>query len=298
MATHRPDPASVEPLLVPQRVDSNARRSPEGSAWLERLPETIRELEERWALHLGPPFDGPEVSASWVAPVTRVGGGAAVLKIPLPHMEADNEADGLRFWDGDPTVLLLEADERSNAMLLERCEPGTWLRELPEPEQDVVVATLLRRMWRVPPSPNPFRPLSTMLAAWSAETLVDQERWPDAGLVREGLRLFEELSRGDPGTHVLLATDLHAGNVLRSTREPWLVIDAMPFVGDPSYDPTQHLLNCKARLRDDGLGMIARLAELAGVDRERLHLWTFARVAAERDVWDNDAMDLARALAP
>ena len=33
-------------------------------------------------------------------------------------------------------------------MLLERCEPGTLLRELPEPEQDVVLAGLLRRLWR------------------------------------------------------------------------------------------------------------------------------------------------------
>jgi Integrase core domain len=38
-------------------------------------------------------------------------------------------------------------------------------------------------------------------------------------LVREGLRLFEELSLSTP-EHVLLATDLHAGNVLRARREP------------------------------------------------------------------------------
>ena len=35
-------------------------------------------------------------------------------------------------------------------MLLERCEPGTLLRALPEPEQDVVLAGLLRRLWRAP----------------------------------------------------------------------------------------------------------------------------------------------------
>src|SRR5215207_7784436 len=38
-----------------------------------------------------------------------------------------------------------------------------------------------------------------------------------------------ELSRSAP-TDVLLATDLHAGNVLRARREPWLVIDPKPFV--------------------------------------------------------------------
>ena len=37
---------------------------------------------------------------------------------------------------------------------------------------------------------------------------------------------------------VVLATDLHAGNVLQAERQPWLVIDPKPFVGDPAFDAT------------------------------------------------------------
>ena len=98
---------------------------------------------------------------------------------------------------------------------------------------------------------------------------------------------------------MLLATDLHAGNVLRAQREPWLVIDPNPFVGDPTYDATQHLFNCAARLRADPDGMIRRFSGLLEVDPERVRLWTFARAAAEsRDAWqDDDAVALARALA-
>ena len=123
--------------------------------------------------------------------------------------------------------------------------------------------------------------------------------WPDSGLVRAGLRLFSELSRTTP-TDVLLATDLHAGNVLRAQRQPWLVIDPKPFVGDRAYDATQHLLNCDARLRSDPDGTIRRFAELLGVDHERVLLWTFARAAAEpRDDWkDCRLVNLARAIAP
>ena len=106
-------------------------------------------------------------------------------------------------------------------------------------------------------------------------------RRSDAGLVREGLRLFAELPRTAP-RHVLLATDLHAGNVLRARREPWLVIDPKPFVGDPAYDLTQHVLNCPARLRADPAGLIHRLADLAEIDAERLRLWVFAREAVGR----------------
>jgi streptomycin 6-kinase len=217
----------------------------------------------------------------------------------MPHMEGEHEVQGLRFWNGDPTVKLLESDDEVGAMLLERCEPGTLLRVLPEPEQDVVIAGLLRRLWRSPSAPHPFRPLSAMTADWSRETLADVDRWPDTGLVREGLQLFEELPRM-VSTEVLLATDLHAGNVLRSEREPWLVIDPKPFVGDPAYDATQHLFNCDARLLSDPDGTICRIADLLGVDPERVRLWTFARAAAEpRDNWrDDDSMALARAIAP
>jgi streptomycin 6-kinase len=217
----------------------------------------------------------------------------------MPHMEGEDELQGLRFWNGDPTVRLLEADDALGAMLIERCTPGTALRALPEPEQDLVIAGLLHRLWRSPSPPYRFRPLSDMTGYWSDQTLADVERWTDAGLVREGLRLFNELPRTAP-TDVLLATDLHAGNVLRSTREPWLVIDLKPFVGDPAYDATQHLFNCDARLRADPHGTIRRIADLLGVDCERVRLWMFARAAAEpRDDWTNDdSMAFARALAP
>jgi streptomycin 6-kinase len=286
-------------MTVPRRLAANCRKTPERAAWLQRLPEAVRQLERRWSLAPGTPFEGEESCCAWVAPVVRADGSSAVLKLGMPHMEGTHELHGLRFWDGDPTVRLLEADDELGAMLLERCEPGTVLRALPESEQDLVIARLLRRLWRSPSAPHPFRPLSAMTEYWSDETLAGVERWSDAGLVREGLRLFKELPRSAP-REVLLATDLHAGNVLRAEREPWLVIDPKPFVGDPAYDATQHLLNCGARLLSDPGGTIHCFADLLGVDRERVRLWTFARAAAEpRDDWkDGDSMALPRAIAP
>jgi streptomycin 6-kinase len=216
----------------------------------------------------------------------------------MPHFEADDEIKGLRLWEGDPTVLLLEADEGLNAMLLERCEPGTSLRDLPEPEQDVVLSGLLRRLWRKS-SREVFRPLASMLSFWTNASLDEAEHWPDPGLLREGLKLFEDLSR-PTSDDVPLATDLHAGNVLRSRREPWLVIDPKPFVGDRAYDATQHLINCEARLSEAPLTAIRRFADLCQLDHERVRLWLFARAAAEpRADWCNSLrMELARTLAP
>lgn len=285
-------------LIVPDRLAAACGASAQRSAWLDQLPDTVAELGHRWSLTLGTPFDGLDVSCAWVAPAERRDGSSAVLKVGMPHMEAEHEIAGLRFWDGDPTVRLLEADDSLGAMLLERCVPGSALRGVPEPEQDKVIAGLLRRLWRLPPA-SAFRPLSAMTDFWSAETVNQAERWPDAGLVRQGLDLFKQLSRNAPEP-VLLATDLHAGNDLQAEREPWLVIDPKPFVGDPAYDATQHLLNCPARLCSAPDRTVRRFADLAGVDHERVRLWLFARAAAEpRDDWrDERMMAIARAMAP
>ena len=284
-------------MKIPRRLQATCDKRPERAAWLGRLTDTLASLERRWSIGVDDPFDNDDVSCAWVAPATRADGTPAVLKLGMPHLEGEHEIQGLRFWDGNPTVRLLEADGDLNAMLLEHCVPGTPLRTLPEPEQDVVIAGLLRRMWRMPSKPHPFRPLSAMLDYWSAETLAAAERWPDAGLVREGLRLFDELARAAPA-ETLLATDLHAGNVLRSEREPWLAIDPKPFVGDPAYDATQHLFNC-ARLGLEPDDLIARMADLSGLDRDRVRLWTFARAATEfRAGWNDSLMTIARSIAP
>jgi streptomycin 6-kinase len=264
-------------------------------AWVEHLPQAIRELQCRWSLSLGPAMND-EATCSWVAPAVRRDGSRVVLKLGMPHMEAADEAEGLRFWGGTPTVRLLESDASLNALLLERCEPGTSLRDVPETEQDVILAGLLRRLWRRPPAPHGFRPLSMMLASWAEETERASATWNDAGLVRAGLRAFEELGGVSSGD-VLLATDLHAGNVLRARREPWLVIDPKPFVGDRAYDATQHLLNCQARMSADPLATIRRFADLLEVDAERVRLWMFARSAAEpRETWNSDTIAVARSL--
>jgi len=289
-------------MIVPQELIVNCGKTPERQEWLRSLPGLVEELTRRWSLRLDVPFEHANVTCSWVAAVLRPDGTPAVLKLGMPHMEGAHEIQGLRFWNGDPSVRLLAADEKVGAMLLERCRPGYTLRSEPEEKQDLVIAGLLKRLWRKSASSTGlygFRHLSELLNAWRQETLDQAAYWPDAGLVREGLQIFQAL--GNPAeADALLATDLHAGNVLRAVREPWLVIDPKPFVGDPAYDVVQHLHNCEARLHADPQGMVKRLGELTGVDGERLQLWTFARAAADpRPDWGNQLwMDIARALAP
>jgi streptomycin 6-kinase len=282
---------------LPVRLRETCVRDPAARAWLERLPALVDELARRWSLQLDAPFTNG--TCAWVAPARRADGSTAVLKIGLPHFEALHEGQGLRTWNGDGAVSLLDADEERSALLLERCEPGSPLGELAEAEQDAVLAGLLRRLWRAPPPGHSFRSLSEMARQWCAETRARESDWADPGLNRAGMELFQRLA-DEPEPQVLLVTDLHAWNVLRAEREPWLAIDPKPFVGDRTYDGTQSLLNRGARMLLEPLDTIARFADALGVDRERLRLWTFARaaVASGRDPARRAALTLAGRLAP
>jgi streptomycin 6-kinase len=265
--------------------------------WLAALADRVEELTARWGLNLDEPFE-PGGNCSWVAPGTDRDGREVVLKVAWNHTEALHEAEALAALSGQGAVEVYafehlapvrpgggpQGDSDTTAMLLERCRPGDELRGRPEAEQHVVVTGLLRSVWAVDlPTDHPFRPLSVMADDWvaraEARLAADPARL-DAGLAREGLALFRELSSSGP-TEVLPFTDLHAGNVLSGSRRPWLLIDPKPYVGDPHYDVLQHLLNCNGSLRADPIGLLTEVADLAGLDAGRVRQWLFARCVQE-----------------
>jgi streptomycin 6-kinase len=229
-----------------------------------------------------------------------------VLKVGWRHDEALHEADGLRLWAGRGAVRLLDslATASTIALLLEACEPGIPLSQaLPAPEQDVVVAGLLRRLWIEPPAGQPFRPLQAMCDRWADEfgkgyaaAVARGEDQLDPAVARAGIELFRQL----PGTaehSMLLCTDLHHGNVLAAAREPWLAIDPKPYVGDPAYDTLQHMLNFPGRLAADPAGFSGRMAGLLDLDADRVRLWLFARCVQE-SVCEPNLRNVAIQLAP
>jgi streptomycin 6-kinase len=270
-------------------------------AWLAGLPAQIEALAARWSLFLRDPFE-PGGQTAWVAPAGSAAHGEAVLKVGWRHMEAEDEAAGLREWAGEGAIRVF-ADERlseeTSALLLERCSPGTTLGERSEEEQDVVIASLLHRLWRVPADGSAFRPLQQMCDYWAESferKVASGEADADPGIAREGADLFRSLPATAEG-EVLLCTDLHAENVLAAEREEWLVIDPKPFVGDPTYDALQHLLNCEDRLQTDPRGLTTRVSGLLGLDPERLLLWLFARLVVDSASWPW-ALEIARRVRP
>jgi streptomycin 6-kinase len=287
-------------LVLPRNLVDPAGRA-DWAQWLATtLPQAIAQARGLWSLTLSDPFQ-PGGHTAWVAPARDGAGEELALKVVWPHPEAAHEADGLRAWAGNGAVQLRAVQEFDGAvaLLLERCVPGAPLARRAEPEQDLVIAGLLRRMWITPAERHPFQPLRVMCADWAdrfERTAATGAAKLDRGLVRAGISLFRELSVSAPA-HVLLCTDLHAGNVLTAAREPWLAIDPKPYVGDPAYDVLQHMLNCDRRLAADPHGLARRMAQLTGLEPDRVLLWLFARCVQESPGWPELA-EVARRVAP
>jgi streptomycin 6-kinase len=263
----------------------------EGRVWVDELPARIERLCRRWRLDLGPPFE-PGGVTSWVAPA----GDDAVLKVVVPHREATYEADALRSWVGQGAVRLLDEDQAEHALLLERCRPGTALREADRSDDDVLdtgIATALR-LWRSPSAGDPYERLADVMAEWAAMVEERAATVPlpvDQAVVAEAAALLRRL----PATadrEVLLHGDLHPANLLAAQREPWLAIDPKPMRGDPAFDLAPLVLQTGDLLAaaDPATELDRRLDRVAagtGTDPDRIRAWALAR-SVDMVVWHGD----------
>jgi len=228
----------------------------------------VEDLLERWQLTLGDEY--PSGAAGRAFRVRRADGTAAVLKVQNPHRESEQEADALERWAGDGAVKLLARDDTRHALLLERCEPGTFLADARVDHVGVFVA-LLPRLW---------------VGADGFQTLAEEaESWIELGLGRArhgnvAVGLLRELVPMQ-GEQVLLHQDLHGHNVLAAEREPWLVIDPKPLAGEREFAVAPIVRSCElGHSRRDALYRLDRLTGELGLDRERARGWTIAQTIA------------------
>ena len=250
--------------------------------WRGRLPTLLDECVEQWSLVVGEPY--ASANASLAARADLPDGTPAVLKIGLPHRESEHEADALAYWGGAGAVLLLARDDERQALLIERCVPGEPLSKLGGDAALAVLIELLPRLWK--PARAPFRPLADE-AAWWREYLPAQ--WDRMGrpyerrLLDAALEALDELPRTQ-GEEVLLHQDLHGDNVLSAEREPWLVIDPKPLVGEREFAVAPIV-----RSRELGHGAkvvrerFRRLTSELDLDAERARGWTIAQTLAWAD---------------
>ncbi|MFI0260613.1 aminoglycoside phosphotransferase family protein [Streptomyces sp. NPDC017056] len=284
--------STSENIAVPDALAASYERGgdPAGKAWIASLPALAAQFLERWELKRDGEAGFGE--ASLVLPVLRRDGTRAALRFQMPKEETTAALIGLRTWNGDGVVRLLDSDRTSGTMLLERLDGSRTLASLEDDDTAMtVLAGLLRRLVSVP-APEGLRGLGDIAAEMleqvpqAAAALADPE---DQRHLRSWASAVAELA-GEPGDR-LLHWDLHYGNVLAGEREPWLAIDPEPLAGDPGFDlwpaldsgwddvvATGHPHRVVRRRFD-------LLTDALGLDRDRAAGWTLGRLL-QNSLWD------------
>ncbi|WUH11161.1 aminoglycoside phosphotransferase family protein [Streptomyces sp. NBC_00453] len=253
-----------------------------GRAFIAALPDLAEEFLHRWELRLdGRPMHGV---TALVLPVVRADDTPAVLKLQLLDEESDGEPVALRLWDGDGAVRLLDHDETTHTMLLERLDHTRMLSALPSSREAVLVIAHLLAHLSAMPAPKGMRRLGGIAQAMLDRTPWALERIPDPDtrrLVADGAAAVREVV-DEPGDR-LLHWDLHDENVLASDRAPWLAIDPKPLAGDPGFELWPALDNnfdaAEIRWRFDAM------TDVLGLDRARARAWTLGRLL-QNSLWD------------
>jgi streptomycin 6-kinase len=271
--------AELDRVLEP--VEFAAQASVEGRAWIAALPALLDRLCRSWRLQVEDAVAGRGYHGV-VLPVRR-GAERCVLKLTWPVERTVDEARALAAWRGRGAVLLLEADLEAGALLLERLDPTRTLESMDLGAAAQVAGRLLRRL--AIPAPDGVRPLRAVADDIEVSLPGRQERLgrplPE-GWLATAAGLAHELgaSAGDQLVHA----DLHYGNILAGTREPWLAIDPKPVAGDPEH-AVPELLWTRVDELQDAQAIRRLLATLAGsgeLDGERARGWAIVRCV---DYW-------------
>ena len=267
-----------------------------GRQWLAELPATAQGLADQWGLRLGPAYSGG--SHALVLAVTREDGSPAALKVPMVDDENHAEPHALREYAGDGAVLLYAYDRPSGAMLLERAEPGTPL--LAEARRDAAVdraLALWRRLRRplVATAGEAYPRVADLVERWVAELPGRQRALRLPGLdgpLAEAVELARDYVARPAGPSLLINRDGHLSNILRAQREPWLLIDPKPLLGEAAFDGSFPVLKLLAGNATPvaAAAAVTRVAIGLGVDPARLRGWALLR-AVDNALWTADMGD-------
>jgi streptomycin 6-kinase len=268
------------PLHLPERFSTiiTSTYGPEGSAWLERLPETLEQCCNLWDLETIPSaFD---LSYNYVTAVQRKDGTEAVLKIGYSgEKELHTEMDALRAFNGVRMVQLLESDHELGAMLLERISPGRTLKEVQKEDDEEatrIAAELIRDVPVDVPSDHSFPGIGDWVQVLERIRERRSRGSISAEILDKAQYLFEELD-ASKGEEKLLHGDLHHDNILFDDERGWIAIDPKGLIGDPAFHGSRFIQNFWGETPTSDLVQkrISLIASALNVPEKRVAQWAY-----------------------
>jgi streptomycin 6-kinase len=253
-----------------------------GYVWLKGLPSLIASIEKQWCIQAHKSF--PNLTYNYVAPAIQDDGSEVILKLGIPGLHIEHEAECLRRYDGKGAPFILEYDPELGAMLVERVRPGANIKEITEAEAIEAAVSVMQQLHQAPISGNNLPTVQDwwlgfqrLRKSYSSCTSPFPER-----LVDEAESIYAELAESMGGS-VLLHGDLHHGNILAGGRLPWLAIDPQGLIGEPAYEvgaflrnPYPDLLNWKylEKILEE---RIATFSDLLSIDEQRIAKWGYSQ---------------------
>ena len=269
--------------VVPREfADALVRRSGDaGLRWVEAVPALVERLCHRWQIELA--SDAALYGDNNLLFPARHAADACMLKLCEPGHDTVAEVTALLAWDGRGAVQLHEATLGEGALLLEQLDSGRSLSGLGLFDAAEIAGDLIRQL--TIPAPPGLCQLGDM-ATEIAETVGPRHnalgnpvpaRW--VGLAAG---LAAELA-ADAGANLVHA-DLHYGNVLAGTRQPWLAIDPKAIAGDPELSVPELMWTRldEADQADDIRALLAAITHAAALDPAKARAWTIVRAV---DYW-------------
>jgi streptomycin 6-kinase len=253
-----------------------ARTAAGETAWLDALPELVREMTSLWSLAIGRSCDGFGMNAL-VVEATTADGTAAVLKL-APPSDAEKlglEATVLRLADGGGCVRLLDADVGRRALLLERLGPSMYDLGVPRRRRHELLLEAVQRLWR-PVDPRVHLQRGSARARGTVERL--EQVWEQSDracserVLADAIACAERRAAAhDDARAVLCHGDLHELNALRSDDGSFRLIDPEGVMAEREYDLGVLMRNAPGE--DDLHERADWLAEATGCDRTAIWEW-------------------------
>src|SRR5580658_414748 len=189
-----------------------------------------------------------------------------------------------RCWPGTAGgARLQEASLGDGALLLEQLDSGRALSGLGLFDAAEIVGDLIRQLTiPAPPGLCQLRDLATEIA----QTLRPRQHALDSPVparwVGQATGLAAELA-AEAGANLVHA-DLHYGNILAGTRQPWLAIDPKAIAGDPELSVPELMWTRldEAETASDICALLAAITHAAVLDPAKARAWTIVRAV---DYW-------------
>jgi streptomycin 6-kinase len=256
-----------------------------GKIWCDTAPKIANEILELWNLSIYSSISGS--TCSLILLCNTHDSHKVVLKLPYIDNENEFEASALAHYSGQGAVKLIAYEKNSGAMLLEYVISGIPLFNHGDTYEALKI--LCEKLFELRCLPPVGLHLRTVYD-WAQELLLEvtQSKNFHLAIVRTLSTVVGYLMGTTTGEILFMVNrDPHCFNVLSSDREPWLLIDPKPILGESSFEGAQVLLG-SINTNDSGksiCNILDIIAPFFGYNSSRILCWAFLR-AMHASLWE------------